>query len=73
LGAGADADITVIDKSCNRAFMAIAAGKIIMYAGHVCGRKGTALVMAEGEAHVKRLGLGSQIVDSSLFYRRPPR
>jgi len=71
LGPGADADITVIDKSKNKAFMSIAGGKTIMYAGHVIGKKGTALIYGEGEKYVKRSGLNTRLVDPSLFYKRP--
>ena len=73
LGAGADADITVIDKAKNKAFMSISRGKIIMYAGHVVGSKGTALIKVEGKKALKPIGLDTQVVDSALFYQRSIR
>ena len=71
LGVGADADITVIDKTKNKAFMGIAGGKIIMYAGHVIGKNGTALVLEAGKKTLKRFDLDIKVIDSNNFYQRP--
>ena len=72
LGVGADADITIIDKSRNKAFRGIAAGKIIMYAGHVVGTRGTALIQRAGQNFIKQLGLNIKLFEPADFYKRPP-
>jgi hypothetical protein len=48
LGVGADADITVLDLECGRAFMSIANGKIIMKEGTVVGKDGILLTTEAG-------------------------
>lgn len=72
LAAGADADITVLDLERQKPVMAIAAGKVVMYRGFVCG-SGTRIVTTErGAANVRRCGLEAIVVDTaaSAFYEK---
>ncbi|MDR3590263.1 MAG: amidohydrolase family protein, partial [Negativicutes bacterium] len=73
LAEGADADITVLDTACQEPVMTIAAGKIVMYKGHVCGQGGTRIITSEaGEAYVRGKGLDPIVVNmaESAFYQR---
>ncbi len=72
LGVGADADITVLDRGANKAFMGLAGGRIIMYAGHVTGARGTALTLSQGRAHVESEGLRVEVIDPADFFERQP-
>ena len=64
-GAGADADITVVDPSINRPVMSLVAGKLIMLEGRPVGSGGTLLVTPEGETAAKDSGLPYQVLDLS--------
>jgi cytosine/adenosine deaminase-related metal-dependent hydrolase len=70
-GADADADITVLDLSRQKAVLGMSNGQIIMYQGHVCGRGGCFITTAAGAAAVREKGLQPIVVDlaSSAFYR----
>jgi len=71
LSVGADADITVLDVPCRRAYMSLGNGKVIMYRGHVVGRGGQMITTTAGEAAVKAAGLTPVVVSvaDSGFYR----
>jgi predicted amidohydrolase len=71
LGPGTDADITILDVENKRAFITVVGGRIVMYAGHVMGSGGTALVMPEGEKFIRKTGLDVSIIDSGKLFRRP--
>jgi len=57
LSVGADADISVLDPVKGRAYMGIAAGKIIMIDGTVVGRRGAIISSSRGREAVERMGL----------------
>ena len=67
---GADADITVLDTKSNRAYMTMVGGNIVMVDGHVCGSKGTAIVLPEGQKSVKKFGLGVDTITADRLFRR---
>ena len=71
LGAGADADITVLDLARQKAVLGMAHGRLIMYQGHVCGSGGRFITTAAGAGAVKEKGLEPIVVDlaDSAFYR----
>ncbi len=71
-GADADADITVLDLTRQKAVLGMSNGQLIMYQGHVCGRGGGFITTATGAAAVRDKGLQPIVVDlaSSAFYRR---
>jgi len=71
LGVGADADVTVLDRVHRKAFMTLVGGRIVMYAGHVFGSGGTALVLPEGEKAVRRTGLDVRLIDPDGLMQRP--
>ncbi len=49
--------------------MTISGDKIIMYAGHVIGCKGTALEKDKSKEFVEHMGLIAQVLDPSIFLR----
>lgn len=57
LGAGADADVTVIDPERARAFATVVAGEVIMKDGALLGKGTTIICDARGEAALKRRGI----------------
>jgi amidohydrolase family protein len=71
-GAGADADITVLDLMRQGAVLGMANGQLVMYQGHVCGRGGRFITTAAGAGAVKEKGLQPIVVNlaDSAFYRR---
>ena len=71
-GAGADADITVLDLTRQKAVLGMANGQLVMYQGHVCGRGGHFITTAAGASAVKEKGLQPIVVNlaDSAFYRR---
>ncbi len=71
-GADADADITVLDLTRQKAVLGMANGQLIMYQGHVCGRGGGFITTATGAGAVRDKGLQPIVVDlaSSAFYGR---
>lgn len=70
LAVGADADITVLDLARQKAEMAVAGGKVIMYKGFVCGSGTRMVTTARGAGNVRRAGLEAIVVDTgaSAFY-----
>lgn len=70
LSSGADADITVLDTQHRKAFMTLVGGRIVMYAGHVFGSGGTALVLPEGEKSVRKTGLDVRIIEAEQLLQR---
>ena len=72
LGAGADADISVLDLSAGRAVMSFAMGQMIMRDGQSIGTGGHMLVPREGAETMARKGCAYSIVDvarNSILYR----
>lgn len=71
-GPEADADITVLDLTRQKAVLSMANGQLVMYQGHICGRGGRFITTAAGVASVKEKGLQPIVVDltESAFYRR---
>jgi cytosine/adenosine deaminase-related metal-dependent hydrolase len=71
-GADADADITVLDLTRQKAVLSMANGTLVMYQGHVCGRGGRFITTAAGVSAVREKGLQPIVVDlaDSAFYRR---
>jgi hypothetical protein len=71
-GENADADITVLDLTRQKAILGMSNGQLIMYQGHVCGRGGGFITTASGAASVREKGLQPIVVDlaCSAFYRR---
>jgi len=72
LGAGADADITVLDMEQGKAVMTIVGGKIIMAHGIVYGKGGTIYTTPRGEASVKETGYEYRIIrpEEMLIYTK---
>jgi dihydroorotase-like cyclic amidohydrolase len=70
-GADADADITVLDLTQQKAVLGMSNGQLIMYQGHVCGRGGRFITTAAGAGAVREKGLQPIVVDlaDSAFYR----
>ena len=70
-GAGADADITVLDLTRQKAVLGMANGQLVMYQGHVCGRGGRFITTAAGASAVTQKGLQPIVVNlaDSAFYR----
>lgn len=71
LSAGADADITVIDRPGKRAYITLVGGEVIMYDGFVSGNGGTALVLPEGEKQVGKSSLKVQTINPGTFMQKP--
>jgi len=71
-GADADADITVLDLTRQKAVLSMANGTLVMYQGHVCGRGGRFITTTAGVSAVREKGLQPIVVDlaDSAFYRR---
>ena len=72
LGAGADADVTVLDLERGEAVMGIAKGRLIMIDGIVTGQKGTIVTTNAGQRSVENTGLNADVIDleESRFYRK---
>lgn len=70
LGAGADADVTVIDPVHLKGCMGISRGEIIMLDGVVLGSGGTIITSGAGEAAVKESGLPYRVVDGKTVLPR---
>jgi len=72
LGAGADADLTVLDMQQGQAAMTIVGGRIIMAHGVLYGSGGTILTTPRGEAKVRQLGYDYQLVrpEEMLLYTK---
>ena len=60
---GADADVTIVDKSTGVASMSLVAGEPIMIDGKAVGTGGTWLVTASGEDTARASGLPHQVID----------
>lgn len=71
LGEGADADVTVVDKCGNQAFLTVVGGEVIMYDGLVVGRGTCILTTGRGARILTEKGLPhhSLKVEESGFYR----
>lgn len=72
LGAGADADVTVLDLERGEAVLGIAKGQVIMIDGIVTGQKGTIVTTKAGQKAVENTGLKADVIDleESRFYRK---
>lgn len=57
LAVGADADITVLDTQRMKAYATVAAGRVIMLDGKLCGRATTIICDARGEVYLKSWGI----------------
>ena len=60
---GADADVTIVDRSMGTATMSFVAGKPIMMDGKTVAKGGKWLVTASGEDAAKASGLPYQVID----------
>ncbi len=60
---GADADVTIVDRSTGTATMSLVAGKPIMVDGKAVAKGGTWLVTAAGEGAARASGLPYQVID----------
>ena len=71
-GAGADADVTVVDYLRQRPIMSFAGGRLVMYKGDVCGTGGKIVTTPAGADYVRKKGLVPLTVDlsNSAFYKR---
>ncbi len=63
LGAGADADISVLNLKQQTPYMSVSNGRIIMYRGLVCGSGTRFVTTPAGEATVRAAGIEPLIVD----------
>ena len=63
LGAGADADVTVVDVARLRPVMSFAHGRPVLRNGKVIGRGARMLVPPEGQAHVTSLGIETLVAE----------
>ncbi len=65
LGAGADADVTVVDLECQKPVMSLSNGKVIMFKNLVCG-SGTRMITTKlGERYARENGLDVLAIDSA--------
>ncbi len=72
LGVGADADITVVELTCQKPILSLADGKMIMFKDYLCGRGTHIITTPAGAGFVKQRGLEPVVVDSAqaqLFAR----
>ncbi len=72
LGAGADADITVVDLTCQKPILSLANGRMVMFKGCLCGRGTRIITTPAGAGFVKEKGLEPIVVDTDrtpLFLR----
>ncbi len=67
LGAGADADITVIDEDLGIPVMTVVGGRVVMAHGIVYGSGGTIITTARGEESARATGLEVKVVDPEDF------
>jgi predicted amidohydrolase len=63
LGAGADADVTVLDLDTGRAVLGVAGGELIMVDGVPVGQGARFLTTAEGVAFLEQRGQRPQVID----------
>ncbi|MCF0253880.1 MAG: amidohydrolase family protein [Duodenibacillus sp.] len=61
LGAGADADVSVLDYERKKAWATVAGGKVIMKAGELLGSGTTIICDARGEAWLKARGVACRV------------
>lgn len=71
LSIGADADISVLDLTSQKAVMGISNGTVIMRHGQVGGQGCRIITTPAGEANVRAKGLQTCVVDpaNNAFYR----
>ena len=71
LSIGADADVSVLNLTSQKAVMSLANGAVIMRDGQVCGRGCRMITTPAGEARIRARGLRTCVVDpeKSAFYR----
>jgi formylmethanofuran dehydrogenase subunit A len=53
LGAGADADVTVVDLAAGQATWSVAAGRVVLADGQVTGRSGQLMISSQGGSLVR--------------------
>jgi dihydroorotase-like cyclic amidohydrolase len=72
LSIGADADISVLDLTSQKAVMSLANGAVIMRDGQVCGRGCRMITTPAGAAEIRARGLQACVVDpeQTAFYRK---
>ncbi|MDP2872663.1 MAG: amidohydrolase family protein [Bacillota bacterium] len=72
LGAGADADLTVLDMDKGIAAMTVVGGKVVMADGILHGSGGTIITTPRGESRVREMGYRYQIVhpEEMLLYTK---
>jgi hypothetical protein len=70
LGAGADADITVLDLEKGRAILSISGGKLLMVHGHVIGEGGKLYITEQGRRVAQSRKIAYEVIDParSLLY-----
>lgn len=62
LGAGMDADITVVDMERCIPVMAVACGKVVMREGRVTGEKGRIIITERAEKYCKNIGISYDVI-----------
>ena len=72
LSIGADADISVLDLTSQKAVMSLSNGTVIMRNGQVCGHGCRMITTPAGEENIRAKGLQICVVDfeNNAFYRR---
>jgi len=71
LSIGADADISILDLTSQKAVMSLSNGAVIMREGQVCGQGCRMITTPAGEASIRAKGLKTCVVDpeKTAFYR----
>ena len=72
LSIGADADISVLDLTSQKAVMSLSNGTVIMRNGQVCGHGCRMITTPAGEENIRAKGLQTYVVDpaNNAFYRK---
>jgi predicted amidohydrolase len=63
LSIGADADISVLDLTSQKAVMSLSNGTVIMRKGQVCGQGCRIITTPAGEKHIRDKGLQTCVAD----------
>jgi predicted amidohydrolase len=71
LSIGADADISILDLTSQKAVMSLSNGAVILREGQVCGQGCRMITTPAGEARIRAQGLKTCVVDpeKTAFYR----
>lgn len=69
LGAGADADVTVVDLASGTPVLAVARGRVILENGRVCGSEGALFTTSAGAGFLRRRHVAFDVVDRAAGSR----